>query len=66
MQEEVNRLRSILVMFPTGEDQDAALLESGELSDWRERVIVKFCMLRKRALRLTMQVHTFPSRIQEC
>ncbi|CAL8469166.1 g8707 [Coccomyxa elongata] len=53
--EEVERLRSILVRFPTGEDQDAALLESGELTDWRERVIVKFRMLRKRALRLTME-----------
>lgn len=55
-QEEVERLRSILVRFPTGEDQDAALLESGKLTDWRERVIVKFRMLRKRALRLTMEV----------
>lgn len=53
-------------MFPTGEDQDAALLESGELTDWRERVIVKFRMLRKRALRLTMQVHTFNSKIPDC
>ena len=49
-------MRSILVRFPTGEDQDAALLASGDLTDWRERVIVKFRMLRKRALRLTMQV----------
>lgn len=57
LQEEAERLRSILVRFPTGEDQDAALLASGELTDWRERVIVKFRMLRKRALRLTMQVH---------
>lgn len=53
-------------MFPTGEDQDAALLKSEELTDWRERVIVKFRMLRKRALRLTMQVHTFPSRYPYC
>ncbi|BDA45092.1 hypothetical protein COCOBI_06-5720 [Coccomyxa sp. Obi] len=54
-QEEVQRLTSILVSFPTTEDEDAALLDSGELTDWRERVIVNFRMLRKRALRLTIQ-----------
>ncbi|BDA45093.1 hypothetical protein COCOBI_06-5730 [Coccomyxa sp. Obi] len=54
-EEEVERLNSILVSFPTTEDEDAALLDSGELTDWRERIIVKFRMLRKRALRLTIQ-----------
>ena len=42
--------------FPTTEDEDANLLDSGELTDWRDKVIVKFVMLRKRALRLTIQV----------
>ncbi|CAL8469162.1 g8703 [Coccomyxa elongata] len=52
---EVERLNNILVSFPTTEDDDAALLGSENLTDWRERVIVKFRMLRKRALRLTIQ-----------
>ena len=49
-QAEANRLWKRLVGFPTGEQQDAELLEGGGL-DWRERVIVRFRMLRKRALR---------------
>lgn len=49
-------MTSILESFPTTEDEDAALLDSRELTDWRERVIVQFRMLRKRALRLTIQV----------
>lgn len=53
----MRRLTSVLVSFPTTEDEDAALLETGELTDWRERVIVNFLMLRKRALRLTIQVN---------
>ena len=57
-QDEVDRLSNILMSFPTTEDEDANLLDSGELTDWRERVIVKFRMLRKRALRLTIQVTT--------
>ncbi len=61
-QGEVERLNNILVSFPTTEDDDAALLGSENLTDWRERVIVKFRMLRKRALRLTIQViHTSQS-----
>ena len=57
-QDEVERLSNILMSFPTTEGEDAALLGSGELTDWREVVIVKFRMLRKRALRLTIQVTT--------
>ena len=49
-QAEANRLWKRLVGFPTGEQQDAELLEGGGL-DWRERVIVRFRMLRKQALR---------------
>ena len=53
----MRRLTKILMSFPTTEDEDASLLDSGELTDWRERVILKFLMLRKRALRLTIQVN---------
>lgn len=49
-QEEAQRLQSILVSFPTNAEQDAAFLDSGELTDWREKVIVKFRLLRKQAL----------------
>ena len=49
-QEEVQRLESILVSFPTGAGQDAAFLDSGLHTDWHEQVIVKFRLLRKRAL----------------
>ena len=53
----MRRLTKILMSFPTTEDEDAGLLDSGELIDWREMVIVNFRMLRKRALRLTIQVN---------
>ena len=54
-QVEANRLWRKLVGFPTGEQQDRELLEGGSLENWRERVIVRFRMLRKQALRLTME-----------
>ena len=57
-QEEAQRLQSILVSFPTNAEQDAAFLDSGELTDWREKVIVKFRLLRKRALVSVLKVPT--------
>ena len=54
-QAEAQRLAGILAAFPTTEQQDQELLDSGILLDWRERVIVRFRMLRKEALRLTIQ-----------
>lgn len=47
-QEEAERLTDILVRFPTSEQEDAALLESGKITDWRARKIIEFRMLRKR------------------
>jgi hypothetical protein len=55
LQAEALRLAGILEAFPTSEQQDRELLGSGSLLDWRERVIVKLRMLRKEALRLTVE-----------
>ena len=55
-QEEVQRLQRILVSFPTNAEQDGAFLDSGELTDWREKVIIKFRLLRKRALASVIKV----------
>ena len=54
-QEEAQRLAGILASFPTSEQQDQVLLDDGSMQDWRERVIVRFRMLRKQALRLTIE-----------
>lgn len=50
--EEAARLEKILSRFPTSEAQDEALLQEGSLGE-RERVFVRFRVLRKRALRQT-------------
>ncbi len=38
----------VLAGFPTSEEEDAALLESGQVTDWRAHTIVHFRMMRKR------------------
>ncbi len=50
------RLATKLASFPTTESQDRAALERkrNPIKDWRERTIVEFRMLRKEALRLTV------------
>ncbi len=50
------RLATKLASFPTTESQDRAALERkrNPIKDWRERTIVEFRMLRKEALRLTI------------
>ena len=55
LQGELLRLREILVRFPTTETEDRALLESKSLVDWREQVLVRFRILRKEALRVTIE-----------
>ncbi|CAL5221515.1 g3721 [Coccomyxa viridis] len=54
--EEAMRLATKLASFPTTESQDRAALERkrNPIKDWRERTIVEFRMLRKEALRLTI------------
>ncbi len=53
--EELGRLQGILAGLPTTEAEDAALLGGGSISDWRQRAILLFRVMRKRALRLTIQ-----------
>lgn len=54
IQDEAERLQSILDGFPTSEAEDRALLESMDFRDWRERLIMEWRVLRKEALRLTV------------
>ncbi|GAB4820914.1 hypothetical protein N2152v2_007960 [Parachlorella kessleri] len=52
---EYKRLASLLASMPTTEEQDLALLEGGSLDSWRQRLLVRFRLQRKRGLRLALQ-----------
>jgi hypothetical protein len=54
LQAEAQRLAGILEQFPTSDLQDRELLDSGKLA-WRDRVVVRFRMLRKEALKNTIE-----------
>lgn len=54
-QDELLRLKEILVRFPTTEAEDRALLESKSMVDWREQMLVKFRIMRKEALRVIIE-----------
>lgn len=53
-EEEYVRLEVLLKGAETTEDEDRVLLESGAVSDWRERMLVRFRMMRKEAIRRSM------------
>ncbi len=53
-QEEHDRLAARLAELPTTEQEDLELLASGNLTDWRDRLLVELRVQRKKALRLTI------------
>ena len=53
-EEELERLRGLLGATPTTLEEDEELLESGDLKDWKEKVVVEFRVQRKLALKLSI------------
>lgn len=56
--QELARLRSLLEQAEghSSIEEDEALLNSGEIVDWKEETVVKFRMWRKKALRRVIAV----------
>ena len=52
---EYKRLAARLANMPTTEEHDLALLEGGSLDSWRQRLLVRFRVQRKRGLRQALQ-----------
>lgn len=52
---EYDRLAALLAAAPTSESEDQALLDGGSVTDWREQAILQFRIMRKRALRQTLE-----------
>jgi len=53
-EEELRRLGGLLEAAGTSEDDDVRLLESENVTDWREGVVLEYRVQRKKAIRLAM------------